>query len=189
MEETRTSYWDSNGKYQETYDQLWGELVPDSGEAETEEGELIRIGGRLFYEYCNNGNCNAAEREVMQEEEPCYACGGTGEEENDYYDPDDEECHEEEMTECTECGGDCYTYEEVDGDLEMSEYYGDMVDKLMVIPEIADEAIAVRELILNPKLHYNYNYDQKEMDVYNRLMDKIIEYVMVKLVRSLSVSN
>lgn len=53
------SYWEGNGYFQNEYDKLWGELVPSSGEANTLHGELLRCIGRLFYDYCNNGNCNA----------------------------------------------------------------------------------------------------------------------------------
>jgi len=54
-----SSYWSKNGAYQKECDQLYQELVPFFGDAETVNGELIRIINRLFYEYCNNGNQNA----------------------------------------------------------------------------------------------------------------------------------
>ena len=52
------SYWNSEGAYQKEYDQLYKELVPDFGEAETSDGELLRSITRLYYDYCNNGNGN-----------------------------------------------------------------------------------------------------------------------------------
>ena len=58
------SYWNNNGAYQEEHDRLWEELVPASGSAPTIHGELIRAVGRLFYEFCNNGNCNSIEVET-----------------------------------------------------------------------------------------------------------------------------
>lgn len=39
--------------------QLWDKYVPAKGGADTIEGECIRAVGRLYYEWCNNGNCNA----------------------------------------------------------------------------------------------------------------------------------
>jgi hypothetical protein len=135
-----TSYWDGNGKYQKEYDRLWKELVPASGEAETEEGELIRAVGRLFYEYCNNGNCNAAERE----QESCDYCYGSGEIENPYYD----------------------------------DFYGGFLDLIDEKVGCTKEVDDVRKLILNDSLHYNYTYSQEEMDVYNRLVDKVVEYIL-----------
>ncbi|MBR2265494.1 MAG: hypothetical protein IJ882_02285 [Paludibacteraceae bacterium] len=61
------SYWNNNGAYQEEGDRLYAEMVPDSGSASTLNGELIRAINRLFYEYCNNGNCNAAIPHTLQE--------------------------------------------------------------------------------------------------------------------------
>jgi hypothetical protein len=52
------SYWDESGVYQKQYDQLYEELVPDFGEAETSDGRLLRSITRLYYDYCNNGNGN-----------------------------------------------------------------------------------------------------------------------------------
>ena len=61
LSEAGKNYWNSNGAYQEEYDKLYTELVPNSGSAETLKGELIRAISRLVYEHCNNGNCNACE--------------------------------------------------------------------------------------------------------------------------------
>lgn len=52
------SYWDESGVYQKEYDQLYEELVPASGEAETSDGRLLRSISRLYYDFCNNGNGN-----------------------------------------------------------------------------------------------------------------------------------
>jgi hypothetical protein len=168
-EDARISYWDGNGKYQKEYDRLWKELVPASGEAETEEGELIRAVGRLFYEYCNNGNCNAAERE----QESCDYCYGSGEIENPYYDEDDEDGYEDEYEECAYCDGGY-----VDGDLELDDFYGGFLDLIDEKVGCTKEVDDVRKLILNDSLHYNYTYSQEEMDVYNRLVDKVVEYIL-----------
>lgn len=56
---SKASYWDNNGAYQKQGDKLYKKLVPAEGAAKTLHGELIRGINRLFYEYCNNGNCNA----------------------------------------------------------------------------------------------------------------------------------
>ena len=69
------------------FQELWNELVPKKGEADTLNGELIRSMGRLRYEYHNNGNLNAADRPFETcsecrgdgyEEDQCYECNGTG---------------------------------------------------------------------------------------------------------------
>ena len=84
------SYWANNGAYQVDRERLYDKLVPASGEAETIHGEMIRSVSRLFYDYCNNGNCNAVDIKM----EECHQCGGCGYEE--FYDGDDEEGDEEE---------------------------------------------------------------------------------------------
>ena len=50
------SYWDNTGYYQDIYDRLYDNLVPSNGDADTIHGELIRCIGRLYYDFCNNGN-------------------------------------------------------------------------------------------------------------------------------------
>ena len=78
------SYWNNNGAYQEEGDRLYEEMVPASGSASTLNGELIRAINRLFYEYCNNGNCNAAEAHYVGDR---------------FYDEDDEDPDEIESVE------------------------------------------------------------------------------------------
>ena len=48
-------YWSNPPEY---YSKLWNELVPDSGAAQTLEGELLRAASRLYYDYYNNGMGN-----------------------------------------------------------------------------------------------------------------------------------
>ena len=51
-------YVDGTGRYQSEYQQLWDDLVPDSGHCETTAGELIRSAGRLKYDFYNNAMIN-----------------------------------------------------------------------------------------------------------------------------------
>ncbi len=51
-------YTDGLGKYQSEYDALWQRFVPKSGAAETLQGELVRLIGRLASEFYHNGNTN-----------------------------------------------------------------------------------------------------------------------------------
>ena len=69
--ELLSSYWENTGAYQEEYDRLYSELVPNSGKANTLHGELIRSISCLYHEYCNNGNSNAANHiyETVEEED------------------------------------------------------------------------------------------------------------------------
>jgi hypothetical protein len=52
------SYWNEDGAYQKEFDKLEKELVPASGEAETDHGKMLRAISRLYYDFCNNGNGN-----------------------------------------------------------------------------------------------------------------------------------
>ena len=54
-------YWNSKGKYSEFMEKMWELHVPERGNPKNVRGELVRAVGRLQYEYCNNGNCNAIE--------------------------------------------------------------------------------------------------------------------------------
>ncbi len=51
-------YADGKGKFEQEYSQLWDELVPKTGYAETLQGELVRLIGRLSSEFYRNGNMN-----------------------------------------------------------------------------------------------------------------------------------
>ena len=55
MEKT---YWNSNGTFQATYQELYAALVPNSGSCANLEGELLRASCKLYYDYYNNGMCN-----------------------------------------------------------------------------------------------------------------------------------
>ena len=52
----KMNYWNRNGKHQDEYDKLYDELVPDSGNADTLEGELLRASSKLYYRYFNDGD-------------------------------------------------------------------------------------------------------------------------------------
>lgn len=51
-------YWNKKGKYQELYDRLRHDLVPDMGYADTEAGEMIRCLSNVYYDVFNNGGGN-----------------------------------------------------------------------------------------------------------------------------------
>jgi hypothetical protein len=172
--EPTKSYWNQNGKYQSVLTVLHDELVPSVGKAETVHGEIVRAINNLFYEYCNNGNCNAAE-EIS---ETCDSCGGWGYEEEEVCcgtDDDGEEIYETETSDCSWCGGNCSV---VTG-LEMDDYYADMLSHIKThVPNIRSEADAVEALITDQSKNYNYSYSQEEMDIYNRLVDKCLEFLI-----------
>ena len=59
------NYWNHEGAYERETEKLYDELVPAIGEAETVNGELIRISHRLYHEYCNNGNMNTRDERMI----------------------------------------------------------------------------------------------------------------------------
>jgi len=168
------SYWDSCGIYQKELDELYAKLVPDSGEADTVHGEMIRSVSRLFYDFCNNGNCNVVSRESVYETETksCDECNGSG---DVYADIDDDES--EEMKTCPVCGGSGREEyeEEYDGDIVIEKYYKDMIDFLD--KHLINKSVIVNLLafLCNKSLGYGkYSYDDKEMKVYNELCDEVV---------------
>jgi hypothetical protein len=56
--ETAMLYPHGKGRYQAEAKRLWETLVPDSGQATTVQGELIRCTARLGSESYRNGNAN-----------------------------------------------------------------------------------------------------------------------------------
>jgi hypothetical protein len=158
------SYWASNGVYQIDFDRLYEQLVPTSGDAPTIHGELIRSISRLFYEYCNNGNCNALDRE----KETCHQCGGWGFEES--YNDDEEQ----ESEDCHWCDGSG----ERKGDVFVTQYYRAMLDFL---DEFLTEKIFVGKLedfLIKGKAFSKYTFDEQEMDVYNKVVDAVMYQVL-----------
>lgn len=174
------NFWDQNHPLNYENGELWNDLVPAQGEAETVEGELIRAVNRLFYEYCNNGNCNAGERQFVTECYSCSNCSGTGEVEDPYFDPEENDADEQDsVVDCEECGGSGETEEEEEGDVHITEMYDGFLSFIeQHIPTLSPEVDAVRELICNDALHYNYTYSNAEMAIYQRLSEEVTLWVL-----------
>ena len=62
-------YWNNEGAYEAEFKQLTDELMPATGRSQYLVGEVVRAANRLYYEYCNNGNCNAREIAYWGDEE------------------------------------------------------------------------------------------------------------------------
>jgi hypothetical protein len=159
------SYWNNNGAYQVEYDKLWKELVPSSGSCDTLHGELIRATGRLFYEFCNNGNCNAIEVEMGR----CSHCGGDGEI-GEGEDEDGEEIYES----CSWCDG---TGEE-EGDTLITDFYGGFLDLIEKnVPEAPVQEL--RDFMEDPGKGYSrYTFISEEMGIYNALTDSVVHHIL-----------
>jgi hypothetical protein len=157
------SYWGHDGAYQNLYDSLWEQLVPASGYATTIHGEMLRSISRLFYDFCNNGNCNALDFRM----ETCHNCGGWGYEEN--YNDDEEQ----ESEDCSYCSGSGECQDEV----FITEYYEEMIDFL-------EEFMLDKQPIRNLKkwmldeFTYKYSFNEQQMDIYNKVVDAVMYQVL-----------
>lgn len=162
------SYWASNGAFQEEYDELYKKFVPQSGAAETLNGELIRSISRLFYEYCNNGNCNACDQKWGEEEYECYACRGTG-----TMNDEDEEGNEIEVD------GSGYESEEVILETNVSPFYGKMLELIQEsVPGVQEDVSKVEKFIKRDLYNDSNQFSEQYMQMYNTLCDKVIFYVL-----------
>jgi hypothetical protein len=59
-------YWAHEGKFQERYEELRYTLVPDSGDAATPYGQLLRYAINIYYDIYNNGGCNLDMRSFQE---------------------------------------------------------------------------------------------------------------------------
>ena len=160
------SYWSETGAYQEEHDRLWKELVPASGACNTIHGELIRATSRLFYEFCNNGNCNAIEVETGR----CPHCGGDGQVDSGYDGDDEEDTYED----CSWCDGSG----EEEGDTIITSFYGSFLD--LIEDNVPTAPVQeLRDFMEDSSRGYgNYKFDDTEMGVYNALTDAVIHHIL-----------
>jgi hypothetical protein len=154
------SYWGSNGAYQEEYDKLSDELVPQSGEADTVHGELMRASGNLFYEFCNNGNCNAVDS-IM---ETCHSCGGDGYQ-------DEEEDEDGYREDCHYCGGECRNVVGGEVTKKYAEHLAFIKKELPSAP--IDE---LKQFMIDE--YTNISFGDDEMKLYNDVMDEVMYHVV-----------
>jgi len=57
-------YWNGEGQYQDLFDKYWKNLVPESGRADTPEGNALRAIARINHDVFNNGAGNIVREEV-----------------------------------------------------------------------------------------------------------------------------
>ena len=104
------SYWDGNGVYQAELQRLTNKFMPASGRAKNYIAEVVRAVNRLYYEFCNNGNCNALDCQVIPGDwVECGSCRGEG---------------------CSDCDDDGGYYEEDDYEYSVDGFYGNFIDLL-----------------------------------------------------------
>lgn len=63
-----SNYWNGEGVYRKEFTELTEKLMKPCGRCDTLQGEVVRAANRLYYEYFNNGNCNAVNIEVRDDE-------------------------------------------------------------------------------------------------------------------------
>lgn len=167
------SYWNQQGAYQVEKSEFYDKLVPDSGEANTVHGELIRSINRLYYDFCNNGNCNAV-KEVFQ---TCRNCHGNGTVESSGYRrriDEEEDFLEEDCQYCDGEGQDSRGF-------EMGEYFGRMFEFIQkTLPKEDQSAVKkLEEFILSGQDSRQTNYfGEVNMAIYDAVMDAVMYYVL-----------
>jgi ssDNA-binding Zn-finger/Zn-ribbon topoisomerase 1 len=166
------SYWNRTGAYNKEYTKLEKQLVPDSGEANTVHGEMIRAIGRLFYDFCNNGNCNVLDVKDDYEQVTCNNCGGSGE----VLEMDDE--NEVEVT-CDDCGGSGEVEEDMGVTVEIDSYYQKMLDVLEDELGNCESLKKLNSFLMDTRKGYSrYTFDMNEMKIYNDVVDDVMYRVL-----------
>jgi hypothetical protein len=66
-------YWNGEGQYQDLFNKHWKNLVPESGRADTAEGNAMRAIAKINYDIFNNGAGNIVDQvEEMDEDGEYY---------------------------------------------------------------------------------------------------------------------
>lgn len=158
MEQTG-SYWRSAGKYQAEFEHLTDKFTPAEGRAENLVGEVVRATNRLYYEFFNNGNCNAVVGEIIPGElVNCY-CGG------------EDEC-------CPDCGGEgCYYEEDYEGDYYISDFYEGFIKIIRHYFEVRNNEEGLKAV---DTLRYNMELERDRVpeSVYDNLVDIVTETIL-----------
>jgi hypothetical protein len=167
-------YWNNNGAQQQEMDRLTKKFMPTSGCAENFTGEVVRAINRLYYEFCNNGNCNALDCETTPGEwVECSRCGGDGYIREEY--DDGEVCEEE----CPDCGGEGGYYEEDEEEYSLNKFFGNFIELIRQYFEKKNckegiEAIDdVQRVIEN-----NCNTEECNISKYDKVVDYVIWLVL-----------
>lgn len=109
-------YWNKEGRFDQEFTELTNRLMPGVGRGESLMAEVVRAANRLYYEYCNNGNCNVMKySEVDEIEIECPYCCGEG------------YLHDDQENICPECDGAGVIYEEGEGEWEFDQYWDNFI--------------------------------------------------------------
>lgn len=161
------SFYNQNHPLFIDYKNFRDQLVPPSDEAETLEGEVLRAIDRLYYEFTNNGNCNAAEFIESTEEVTCWSCNGLG-----------YEGEEEEDDSCAECDG-AGVLDEEDGEFQIDEFYLQFINLIRkILPETEESLQGIEKVILQG-YPTNMTWEQRSaaIKLYDSVMEKVVEWI------------
>lgn len=172
METKRTEvekhYWNNEGVYSKEFSEMTERLMKPSGCGDNLTAEVVRAANRLYYEYCNNGNCNAVD--ISEPAETiCPCCGGDG------YIVEDDEAYT-----CDECDGEGVVYE--DADINIDEYYDNFI-KLIKKSIKTNEAIEalnnIRSFILDGVgAPHDWYFNDNNMHMYDLMIDLVYEWAV-----------
>lgn len=174
METKRTEvtkhYWNNEGVYDKEFTQMTETLMKATGRGDNLRAEVVRAANRLYYEYCNNGNCNAVHVEYGDEVEVtcpcCCGCGYLGDDEDDT---------------CDECGGSGVVYEEGENEYSVSEYYDNFI-KLIRDTLNDRESFKAMEDIRSfieqtcDGAPHDWYFNDKNMHMYDLMIDLVYEW-------------
>lgn len=176
METKRTEvtkhYWNNEGVYDKEFTQITETLMKARGRGDNLRAEVVRAANQLYYEYCNNGNCNAMNVKYGDEVEvTCSCCGGCG------YLGDDED------DTCPACGGSGVVYEEGENEYSVSEYYDNFI-KLIRDTLNDKESCKVMEDIRSfieqtgDGTSHDWYFNDNNMHMYDLMIDVVYEWAV-----------
>lgn len=175
--EVKKHYWNNEGVYDKEFTEMTERLMKPSGRGDNLTAEVVRAANRLYYEYCNNGNCNAIDVYLADPNEVvCPNCGGRG-----YLGDDDDEDDEDNV--CDECGGAGVIYEGSDEEeISVSEYYDNFI-KLIKKSVENNDIIKVMDDIRNFMLDgtrspHDIYFNDNNMHNYDLMIDLVYEWAV-----------
>ena len=142
---------------------MYDELVPASGSSQTLFGELVRAVSRLGYDYYNNGNCNAAEVNYIEEQG-----------------------YEDEET------GEWIVEQDEETEVSIAPFYQEFIDLLINTVGLAnnggnrDENLCgfrkamsdVEQIIIDNGYGYRNHYKPEDEAIYNKMTDYVMYFVL-----------
>lgn len=177
METKRTEvtkhYWNNEGVYDKEFTQMTEALMEATGRGDNLRAEVVRAANRLYYEYCNNGNCNAREiKEQEPEEIDCPICGGLG------YIDDEEQC------DCEECCGSGVIYDESEVEVKIDKFYGAFIDLIRNAfkNDNNEDGVSVidriENFIMNEDTDQRSYFSDNKMHIYDLMIDLVYEWAV-----------